>query len=375
MGLSSSHLPKLEGNNFQSWREMVEMAMELKGIKRALETAEVDHRMNIQAKLFLLETMSEEHRCQVRSLTTAKDMMNRLEKIYADNSASNLFRLLHEYFRYTKPANEPISVHVGKFSAMRAALADIGEEQSEELFQVALLAALPPEYGNLLELWEISHPDTRTTSNLVGRMLKREDDLKKTGDRALVARGKQMTLEERKKVTRCNACHKIGHWARECPEANKTKGELTRSSRDTRTEYNSLVRDEVSFDIRSLGREGLNLKNKWIVDSGATSHMASNQEMFSELTLYPSPRNCAAGDGYRMKVLGTGKVRLTSQVGKEIFKIVLNDVLLIPELEANLISVGAATDQGIETVFDRNHCHMSKDKVKMIEGIRLEDRL
>lgn len=56
---SSSNLPRLDGKNFQSWLEMISIALKLRGLKRAIESEDADEISDLSAKLILLETMDE----------------------------------------------------------------------------------------------------------------------------------------------------------------------------------------------------------------------------------------------------------------------------------------------------------------------------
>ena len=46
----------------------------------------------------------------------------------------------------------------------------------------------------------------------------------------------KMTIEELKKVTKCGICHKTGHWHRECPDRDKTKGNNQKETHILETE-------------------------------------------------------------------------------------------------------------------------------------------
>ena len=59
-----------------------------------------------------------------------------------------------------------------------------------------------------------------------------------------------------------------------------------------------IFRPEVNFNMG--GR--LELKNGWVIDSGATSHMSNDEMWFHEMVKFNVPRKCSAGDGYALKV-------------------------------------------------------------------------
>lgn len=55
-----------------------------------------------------------------------------------------------------------MSVHIGKMDEMRSKLADLGEKQSDTVYQVTLIGPLPNEYASLMEIWELTHESMRT---------------------------------------------------------------------------------------------------------------------------------------------------------------------------------------------------------------------
>lgn len=117
--------------------------------------------MDMQAVLILLETMDDAHKIQVQAEETSRDIMKALERQYENNSISNKFRLLSNYFKYSKPPQESVSQHIGKMKEMRAALANLKEEHSDDMFQVVLLHSLPSEYSDIMKTWEITHPSLK----------------------------------------------------------------------------------------------------------------------------------------------------------------------------------------------------------------------
>lgn len=107
------NIPKLNNKNFISWKEMVMMALEIKGLLAALREENVDLRTYLSAKFLLVETMDESHRGQVKGYKTEKGVMKRLEQVYADRSESNIIRLMATYMGYQKSATDNISEHMG----------------------------------------------------------------------------------------------------------------------------------------------------------------------------------------------------------------------------------------------------------------------
>ena len=70
--------------------------------------------------------------------------------------------------------------------------------------------------------------------------------------------------------------------------------------------------------------------HKWLIDSGASCHMAKNKSMFSSLNDY-NTKHIYVGDDRSLSVVGSGTVHLDN--GQ------FNDVLCVTTLSCDLLSV------------------------------------
>lgn len=380
----SANLPRLNGKNYMSWKEMMDLLLEVRGLKSAIEQQDgraVEVVIDLQARLLILETLDESHRAQVRGCSTAREIFARLKLIYNDTSAANVYRLLLKYYRYEKKAEDSMSEHIGRMDEMRNQLADLGEKQSEQVYQVALIGSLPSEYSSIMEIWELTHKDMRTTPNLVSRLLKREEDLKKNGDhQALVTRQARPKLtkdeiDEKKKITKCKACGKVGHWYRECPSRgvndktspNQSSGRGT-AAMTVREPVQGNQVHEISFCVT----DELGLKDSWISDSGASAHMCNNLSWFEDIELFDKGRHCVVGDGNKVEIKGIGNISIVCGEGKTAMYGKLHGVLYMPDLATNLFSIGAAGEKGNKTSFDQNSCVVTRgsDGQVLVKGTK-----
>lgn len=92
--------------------------------------------------------------------------------------------------------------------------------------------------------------------------------------------------------------------------------------------------------------ESLQGPGTWVIDSGATSHMTPNRSAYFEYSTV-RPRTVNAANGSEMQVIGLGKIRLFVDVEGRMRSIVLTDVLHIPQIRGNLISVPKLQDKGM----------------------------
>ena len=107
--------------------------------------------------------------------------------------------------------------------------------------------------------------------------------------------------------------------------------------------------------------------NNWIVDSGATCHMSNDEEQFSDFRRFDKPKQVALGDGRELEAVGQGTVYLSMNLpeGKTCQR-KLRDVLYVPRLSYNLLSVSKAADTGKTTEFDNVHCRIIGEGGKLL---------
>lgn len=91
---------------------------------------------------------------------------------------------------------------------------------------------------------------------------------------------------------------------------------------------------------------------RWLGDSGTTDHMCANQTYFVNLSNTPNTW-VTVGNGQRVPVLGIGDCIFHAlKPNGDYRRIVLPDVLYVPHLRANLISISAFAEAGYTCKFE-----------------------
>lgn len=93
----------------------------------------------------------------------------------------------------------------------------------------------------------------------------------------------------------------------------------------------------------------------WSVDSGASSHMTGNKDLLSSFA-DEVPRKVTLADGKAIYACGTGTVVFRVQKANGINTLTANQVLYVPWMVDNLISVLKLTDSGIAVAFSGDSC-------------------
>ncbi len=105
----------------------------------------------------------------------------------------------------------------------------------------------------------------------------------------------------------------------------------------------------------------------WIVDSGATCHICNSKELFEDFNCVQQPQQVTLGDDRKLEVVGTGVVKLKLKLpGGETKTGRLSDVLYVPELAYNLLSVPKVTEVGKEVMFDEMQGQILNEEGELI---------
>ena len=98
--------------------------------------------------------------------------------------------------------------------------------------------------------------------------------------------------------------------------------------------------------------------SKWVVDSGATRHICANRSAFTSYTnIGEGEEHIYLGHSRTTLVLGKGKVLLKLTLGKTL---ALSDVLHVPSIRVNLISVALLGKVRVKVSFESNKIVMKK---------------
>ena len=136
----------------------------------------------------------------------------------------------------------------------------------------------------------------------------------------------------------CLKCKKRGHYKRDCPEFLK---ELLRKGEDTITFVDESL--YLSYD-----------KSTWWIDSGATTHVANSLQGSSmRRTLPRGARRIKVANGVEAEVEAIAEFHLELHSG---FVLYLRDVLYVPSLQRNLISMSKLDDDTIACHFGDGKC-------------------
>ncbi|GJQ79318.1 hypothetical protein Trydic_g16185 [Trypoxylus dichotomus] len=305
-------------------------------------------------KLFQLQVEREQHlrlmiekeerylealRCQLARSPDEKKILE-LEK--AERNLQKLQGMLQnhvrnqseQFYSFSYEKGMDMGLHISKVENIAHQVKTLKQEINENIIISKILSTLPAEYGHFLTAWESAATNEKTLEKLTARLL-----VEKCGNTGHTARncsdshtGNQSSSGEsssiKKNMNACGICKKTNHMEKDCFYRSKNK-------RD---------QDRIGFftENRDFGAQS------FAVDSGSSSHMANSRDLFSTLEATSSSIQVAKKNEVRRKGNIEGKA------------CVLKDVLFVPDLRKNLLSVNAITENDGEVIFTKEKAKQTR---------------
>jgi Reverse transcriptase (RNA-dependent DNA polymerase)/gag-polypeptide of LTR copia-type/Pol polyprotein, beta-barrel domain len=114
----------------------------------------------------------------------------------------------------------------------------------------------------------------------------------------------------------------------------------------------------------------------WFVDSAATNNICGNINIFESIEdISPIIIETASGDAFEANKRGTVRITLRSEPSSDLedMPITLLNVIYVPRLKVNLLSVERMTNANVDIKFHNNHSTLSFDNAIFAQGPKVGD--
>ncbi|KAK2404761.1 putative mitochondrial protein [Trifolium repens] len=145
----------------------------------------------------------------------------------------------------------------------------------------------------------------------------------------------------------CNYCKRWGHREKFC-RVKQNQSQPQHAHQVNFTDEQSQHEDHLFMASHECSSAS---KDVWYVDSGCTIHMAKEPSLFTSLDRAVRTK-VNLGNGEIVQAEGRGTVSVHTSKGPKF----INDVLLIPDLDQNLLSVAQLMKKGYSLSFKNNGC-------------------
>eukprot|EP00253_Pinus_taeda_P020605 PITA_20605 len=159
---------------------------------------------------------------------------------------------------------------------------------------------------------------------------------------------------------RCFNCHNMGHYATNFPSKKSKKGSSEESEGEALASQFEMDFTLIACMVSSM------IGCVWYLESGASFHMTSDKNLFSALEEKDLKMCIEMGDDRRYNVSRVGTVAFQREHGAPL---TLTDVMYVPELKKNLVSVAMMEEKGYDVVFSKGKAflrHVAMGQTKRI---------
>ena len=295
----------------------------------------------------------------VEDCVTAAQAWDNLRVLFEDDTTSRRAELEQELAVLKMGGGEMIIKFVGRAKGLRNSLATAGVVVSEHSMVLHVFRGLPAGYGMIRTVLE-NLPAPLRLPAATAKLLNVEKQIKANEGGGTPATGQAFTAGTNsgppttgkgKRRKTCFYCKKPGHFINECRtrkaddakrDGDGNKGHGTGGERMGFAAHAPSGADVV----RSLA----NNANAWLVDSGATHHMATGRGAYV-LGKEERGRGITLASGGTAAVVGEGTATIKMDGGNQAKTITLDNALCVPELQENLLSVATVDKMGGAVAF------------------------
>lgn len=348
-------LEKLEGTkNYNNWKFAMKMSLIMDGLWNCILGTDTDATRDQRALAKICLNVQSACYAYIREANTSKEAWNNLQAAFEGKSLCRRLSLLRRLLRIKYEDFKSMDDYVSGLVSLVQQLADIGHKVDDEEVAMLLLGGLPIEFDPLVMGMEATH-DRLSSETVKARLL--SEDYRRvsgevdTGDTALAV--KKTTNHSKKLI--CHRCGKEGHIKPKCPQFKKEK---KKQPKDLSKKDEDKLLLATSFAVGSFD------KNSWYIDSGCTTHMSMRRDWFSKCSDHES-KEIVIANNQKLHSKGAGNVKVNLKNNSER---IITDVIYVPGIAANLLSVNKMTEKGLIVVFDKEKCYIYNKSDCKIQG-------
>lgn len=343
---SSFSIDKLVGReNYTTWKFAVRTYLEHEDlwgyIDGSVDAKEANAHKEKKAKSKIILLVDPINYVHIQECTTAQQVWQNLEKAFSDSGLTRKVGLLKTLITTTLENSNSVEDYINKIMSTAHKLRSINFKVDDEWLGTLLLAGLPESYKPMLMALESS--GITISADIVKTKILQDVNVTPNESSALyVSKYKKSEHKGKSKGPRCFNCNKYGHFSKFC----RNKKQYSDYD-NTKTGY-----------VAAFSAVSVNDAYNWYIDSGASVHMTKHREWLSEETSSHEEYIRIADDKV-LKVESCGNVTIAvKDVDGSLNKIQVKNVLFVPELATNLLSVSKIIGSGCCVEFCDEGCRI-----------------
>ncbi|XP_014623180.1 uncharacterized protein [Glycine max] len=255
-------------------------------------------------------------------------------------------------------SNEMVAKFVNRLVILANQMKSCGEVVTDSMKVEKVLAGLTPNIDHIVSAIEQSKDlETLKLEQLLGSLEAHELKMKNTEGikKEEKAFEKALFAKNQKKGGGDSWKNKKGKDECSNPKVPRKRGKEAQPTRDSNDE-------EAVMLMATVNSETCIEEEWWYLDTGCSNHMTGHKDWFYEID-ETVKRNIKFGDGRSVMAKGIGKVAIRRVDGS---KVTISDVLYVPNVESNLLSLGQLLEKGFSMHMEGEHMEVVDSNGKCV---------
>ncbi|KMQ84486.1 copia protein [Lasius niger] len=333
---------KFNGQNYQLWKRQMEIYMAdnklmpyiLGEVARPTVNPEAWLEKDRAAQAFLMRGLELEQLKYITDCKTSAQMWARLQTVHAEKSDQSMQVLLDRFINCKMGEEESIADYIARMTGLAQRLKDMDLEQKDPVVIAKILGSLPARYDNIRTAWYTVPRTDQTIERLTDHLINEE--------------------------TLLNLRSRSENHASEALATNAKKN------------FNG--KPATAYDKNCHSKEA---EDTWYADSGATEHMSFCRHWFKNFKQYSeNTYTVRVGDGTHINARERGNIDVKMNYADGTTAVyTMTNVLYVPKLRKNLLSIIKTTDRGIKVTFLKggNRVLFEKNQQLIVDGVRSDN--
>jgi hypothetical protein len=368
-----------------------------------------------QALAQIALTVSNSELIHIRNAKSSHDAWKKICSVYEAKGLAAKVYLRRRFFnvKYIDNGTSTLQSHINLVHDLADQLDAIGAGVSDEDMAMTLLCSLPDSYDYLIVALESRNSEDLSFDFVSTRLLSEE---KRKGESTNVSinanivgnighnvgikhnmignvgsgnndnialytnsygNGNNSNVKNHSKssksMMKCSYCNKKNHTEDKCfakhgfpighPKHNNNSGNANIASVSVNNA--TLHAFIVGQNVNNINISNANNSNTqvcdWLIDSGASMHLCNNRTYFDNSTFKHIPhKNVVLGNNECIQAIGIGDIPVRVRINNtsNLIDVTFKDVLYVPDIAANLLSVAKMTSNDVKVMFKGNECNI-----------------
>lgn len=412
MEVERGKVPQFDGTNWDNWRfrilsVLAEKDLEayvMQSLEQFMESLDKDaterqttsgtlaslketvKKNDRKCKAILIQYVSDSHLEYIKDKKTAYEMFNALKEVFEKTGTRNQLFYKKKLLALKFDGSTSLQTHFLAFDRLVRDLKNAGGTMTESDMVCHLLLTLPENYDNLVTAIETINDEKLSINFVKTRLL--DEELKQKGTSSFdTCESKNVAFYGNSGnyfKFQCHHCGRRGHKRDACRllqgknfqkerhfqnnwQKKQNANVCFEEFSDILSEESNSDDDEIAFLSDTL--QNPHVSSKWFLDSGCSDHMVTDITYLTDVKSLEQPIKVSiANKGGYMIATKSGNLLTFCHTNGKMQKIRITDILVVPHLRYNLLSVRRIVQAGFQVLFKGSVVEIKKKSQLLATG-------